>query len=125
MNNIAEMNVHRGQRAFHSGRAAELQVVQEYARRGNALVHERWRGKGGEIDLILRDGDGLIFVEVKKSRSIETAALSLSARQINRLRAAADEFLATQPLGNLTNVRLDVALVGGDGQFEILENALA
>ena len=63
----------QGAVSYHAGRAAELQVAQDYRRRGFALAHERWRGKAGEIDLILRDGDGIIFVEVKKSKSHDSA----------------------------------------------------
>ncbi len=114
---------HRGRTAFHAGVAAENRIAQDYERRGFAVARRRWRGKGGEIDLILQDGTGLIFVEVKKSRSIARAAESLSARQMQRIYASAEEFLGTQPLGSLTNVRFDVALVDGTGDMQIIENA--
>ncbi len=82
------------------------------------------RGKGGEIDLITRDGEGFVFVEVKKSRSHARAAERLSMRQIRRLYDAAAEFLAQCPRGLNTLARFDVALVDGNGRIEILENAL-
>lgn len=66
-----------------------------------------------EIDLILRDGAALIFVEVKQSRSFARAAESLSARQMQRIYRSAEEFLAGEPAGSLTEVRFDVALVDG------------
>ena len=83
----------------------------------------RWRGQGGEIDLILRDGDGLIFVEVKQSRCLARAAESLSHRQMQRICASAEEFLGTQPRGSLTDVRFDLALVDQRGDMQIIENA--
>lgn len=85
----------------------------------------RWRGKRGEIDLVMRDGDGLIFVEVKKSSTFERAATRISARQTHRVRGAVEEYLATAPNGALTDVRFDVALVNAHGNIHIIENALA
>ncbi len=114
----------RGSMAFHAGIAAEQTIAQDYERRGFTIANRRWRGRGGEIDLIVRDGNGLIFVEVKKSRSLARAAESLSSRQMRRIYASAEEFLGTQPDGNLTEVRFDVALVDEIGDFQIIENAI-
>ena len=109
--------------AFHAGVAAEGIVARDYEYRGFGIVCNRWRGKGGEIDLVAQDGDGLIFIEVKQSRDFEGAAASLSARQMRRIYSCADEFLGTQPRGNFTEVRFDVALVNGHGETQIIENA--
>ena len=87
------------------------------------MVARRWRGQGGEIDLIVRDGAGLIFVEVKKSRCFARAAERLTPRQSARIQAAAEEFLGTQPRGSLTPVRFDLALMNAHGEIQILENA--
>ena len=114
---------HRGAMAFEAGVAAENRIAQDYERRGFALARRRWRGKGGEIDLILRDGDGLIFVEVKQARDFDRAAQSLSSRQMQRIFLAAEEFLGSEPAGTLTETRFDVALVDAQGQTRIIENA--
>lgn len=113
----------RGQMAYQAGMAAENRIAQDYERRGFAVARRRWRGRSGEIDLILRDGDGLIFVEVKQSRDFARAAESLSHRQMRRIARSAEEFLAGEPAGSLTEVRFDVALVNGQGATEIIENA--
>lgn len=104
--------------------AAEEQVEAQYVRSGRKVAARRWRGKAGEIDLILRDGSGLIFVEVKRAQTHSLAAERLSARQINRIRAAASEFVAAEPAGQDSEMRFDVALIDGQGQIEIVENAL-
>lgn len=114
---------HRGRMAYQAGKAGEQRIAQDYERRGFAVARERWRGSHGEVDLILRDGSGLIFVEVKQSRTIQKAAESLSSRQMRRIYAAAEEFLGNEPQGSLTPVRFDVALIDGQGAFEIIENA--
>ena len=113
----------RGRTSYHAGLAAEDQICADYVRRGFPVERRRWRGAGGEIDVILRDGAGLIFVEVKQSRSFDIAAQRVSARQADRIRASAEEYLATMPHGNLTDIRIDVALVNGQGEIRIIENA--
>lgn len=118
---------HRGQLAYLAGLAAEDQVVTHYLTRGYHLEAARWRGKAGEIDLILRppDRDGFVFVEVKKSRSFGHALARVSPRQAQRIMRAAEEFLGQCGAGLLTNMRFDVAMVDAQGQIEVLENAFA
>lgn len=114
---------HRGRAAHFAGEAAEFRIAQDYERRGFAIARKRWQGQGGEIDLILRGAGGLVFVEVKKAGNLARAAESLSQRQMKRICQSAEEFLAAEPAGSLTNVRFDVALVDGQGQTQIIENA--
>ena len=113
----------RGSMAYHAGLAAEDIVAQRYARGGHPVVAKRWRGSCGEIDLVAQDGDGLIFIEVKKSRSHARAAARLTRRQMDRIYGAGSEFLADQPRGQLTDVRFDVALVDAQGHVDVIENA--
>ena len=112
-----------GLTAYHAGLCAEDIVAQDYARRGRPVAHRRWRGQGGEIDLIAREGDCVVFIEVKKSKTFDGAALRLGRRQMDRLCAAATEFLAGEPRGQLTNMRFDLALIDGRGGMQIIENA--
>jgi putative endonuclease len=111
--------------SYEAGKSAEDRVSSDYERRGFTVAHARWRGKSGEIDLILRNGDGFVFVEVKQSRSFGHAASHVTERQVARLYQAVDEYLADQPDGLLTDVRFDVALVDGHGALNIIENAFA
>ena len=114
-----------GQVAHHSGRAAEDIVAGIYARSGRQVAHRRWRGQGGEIDLIVREADAVVFVEVKKARDFAGAARAFTPRQAGRVMTAAEEFVAGEPRGALTQMRFDLALVDGAGRVEIIENALA
>ena len=108
---------------YHTGLAAEEIVAADYTRRGLRLERRRWRGKRGEIDLILREDDRVIFVEVKKSWDFARATESLSHRQMQRILGAAEDFVDGEPKGLLTEMRFDVALVDAVGRIEILENA--
>lgn len=123
MRQVAQSRVMSGSMAYHAGLAAEDIVAHDYARRGRPVAHRRWRGEAGEIDLIAREGDCVVFIEVKKSHSFDAAALRLGRRQMDRLCHAASEFLAGEPKGQLTEMRFDVALVDGRGAMRIIENA--
>lgn len=115
----------QGLRAHLAGRAAEEAVLRTYEAQGYSKAATRWRSPAGEIDLILRWGDMVIFVEVKQARNFERAAQALSARQAERILSAASLFLDGEPRGQLTETRLDLALVNGEGAVEIVENAFA
>lgn len=113
----------RSQSNYHGGIAAESIVMRDYERRGFRIAGQRWRGKGGEIDLIFRDGDCVVFTEVKKSRTHDMAIQRLSRRQMDRICAAASEFIGNEPRGLLTEMRFDVATVDQTGTVRIIENA--
>ncbi len=111
--------------SYRAGLAAEEAVARLYARSGRPVAATRWRGEGGEIDLIARDGAEVIFIEVKQAKTHAWAAERVSPRQVQRIMSAASEFLAGEPDGQGTAVRFDVALVDGQGHIEIVENAFA
>jgi putative endonuclease len=115
----------KGRTNYHAGHAAEGAVAQHYEDRGIAICARNWRGLVGEIDLIGRKGDEVIFVEVKQSRTHDLAASHVSQAQIARIFATVDEFLAGEPKGLLTDVRIDLALVDGQGRIDVIENAFA
>lgn len=72
----------------------------------------------------MRDGAQLVFVEVKRADTHAKAAERVSDRQARRIRAAASEYMATEPAGQDSEMRFDVALVDGQGRIEIIHNAL-
>lgn len=115
----------RGRVAYLSGLAAESSVEREFAARGMRLLDRRWRGPGGEIDLIFRDGDRVVFVEVKAAVTHDAAAQRIQPRQADRIAASALAYLDRHAEGALTDMRLDVALVNQAGQVAVLENAFA
>lgn len=114
----------RGALAWHSGNAAEDAAARYYEGCGAHIAARRWRGRAGEIDLILREGCRVVFVEVKKADSHAAAAERLGLRQQRRIRAAASEFIAGEPAGQDTEVRFDVALVDSLGRIAIIPNTL-
>ncbi|MEM1129423.1 MAG: YraN family protein [Pseudomonadota bacterium] len=113
-----------GTLSYHAGLTAEDAVAAAYTRRGLRLVARRWRGQGGEIDLVFADiAAATVFVEVKYARTLSQAAGRVSLRQAARITAAAAEYLDGHG-GQNQSARIDVALVDAAGRVEIIENAL-
>ena len=112
----------RGLTNYLDGLSAEQSVERAYCDAGAKVVQRRWRGKSGEVDLIMQLGATYIFIEVKKARDFASAAMRLSERQLQRIARAADEFAATLPLGLNSAMRIDVALVNNASESQIIEN---
>lgn len=113
----------RGKRAFLAGQSAERAVAKAYDQAGVALLAKRWRGKSGEIDLIFLQDGIYIFCEVKAAPTHDLALERLRPAQMRRIKAAASEYMSCTPKGQLSDVRFDLAVVNGQGQVRILENA--
>ncbi|MFV0302940.1 MAG: YraN family protein [Paracoccus sp. (in: a-proteobacteria)] len=113
----------RGRLACLSGRMAEETVAARYEARGCRLLESRWRGRAGEIDLILRDGDDLVFVEVKCSTSHALAAQRLDRRQMDRICLSALDYADRASGGRPVTMRFDVALVDELGRIDVIPNA--
>ena len=121
----ATIRANRGRRACLAGAMAEDGVARHLEARGMRVIARRWRGRAGEIDLILRDGACVVFVEVKQAATHAEAGLRLRRPQMDRICAAASEYCGTLPQGLLTEMRLDVALVDAAGRIEMIDNAFA
>lgn len=78
------------------GRAAEALAESFLIANGLQIVCRNWRSRRGEIDLVARDRDTLVFVEVRlRGRSdFGGAAASITATKRLRLVAAAEAYLA-------------------------------
>src|SRR5512140_2966210 len=78
------------------GAQAEALAAKFLAQRGVVIVERNWRRRCGEVDLIARDGDILVFVEVRLRRHGEFggAAASITAAKQSRLIKAAGLYLA-------------------------------
>jgi len=94
-----------------SGSAAEALAARFLEARGLSIVERNWRRRCGEIDLVARDGDTLVFVEVRLRRRADFggAAASISAAKRARIVAAAGLYLARIP--HTPRCRFDAVLL--------------
>jgi putative endonuclease len=98
------------------GDAGESIAAEYLLAQGLRVLARNFRVKGGEIDLVCRDGASTVFVEVRR-RSINPsadfggAAASITARKQQRLILAARHWLARH--GECA-CRFDCVLIDGD-----------
>lgn len=111
----------RGRRSYLSGLSAEQAVARAYRARGAKLLETRWRGRGGEIDLIFDEGGVIVFCEVKQARSFDEAMTRLRPAQMRRIHATGSEYLEFAPQGQLSQVRFDLAVVDAQGRVDVRE----
>ncbi len=97
-----------------TGQQAEDSVLAYLQAQGLALVERNYRCRGGEIDLIMRDGGTIVFVEVRFRSDLRFggALASVDFHKQARLIHAASHFLATKRIDRPT--RFDVAAVSPD-----------
>ncbi|MSU89558.1 YraN family protein [Rhodobacteraceae bacterium 2CG4] len=113
----------RGSGRYHSGLAAEDAAARLYQAEGGQELARRVRTPAGEIDLIVRLGEDIVFVEVKARRSHGAAAAAVSARQQERIVTAAQIWLDRAGHSSLTPCRFDVVTVDAVGEARRIENA--
>ncbi len=79
-----------------AGARAEAMAAEFLVARGLTIVARNFRIRRGEIDLIARDGDTLVFVEVRLRRNsaFGGAAASITSAKSARLIVAARYYLA-------------------------------
>lgn len=105
------------------GRAAEDRAAAALAADGFETLASRVRTPAGEIDLVVRRGGLLVFVEVKARATLTDAAFALGPRQRARLLAAAEAWMAEHPAEGAEGVRFDVLLVDGEGRVRRIADA--
>jgi putative endonuclease len=78
------------QAAFRVAISAESRAAASLIAKGFRILARRWRSPVGEIDIVARRRQLLVFVEVKARASLEEAAESVNERQRRRIAAAAE-----------------------------------
>ncbi|GAB4559174.1 MAG: YraN family protein [Anaerolineae bacterium] len=106
------------------GRRGEDVAAELLEGRGMEVVARNWRCAYGEIDLVARDGDALVFVEVRtrRSRRLGTPEESITAAKRDRLIELSLAYVAEH--GWEGPWRIDVVAIemGGDGQLIRIEH---
>lgn len=97
--------------AFGLGLSAESRAAAYLVAKGYRILARRWRSPAGEIDIVARRRQLLVFVEVKARASLDAAAESVLPRQQQRIAAAAEAWLATYPDPKILDMRFDAVLV--------------
>ena len=125
MRNDAAQNDTFQPAAKRAGDAAERLAERHLQQAGLKSVARNFRCRMGEIDLVMQDGDHLVFVEVRlrKHQGFGGAGASIHAKKQQRIVKAAQHYLAT--LAHTPPCRFDVVLLDtlDDASIEWIRNA--
>ena len=117
------------QRRIALGKTGEDLACGELERRGYAIVARRHRCRGGELDVIARDGATLVFVEVKarQGHAFGDAAEAVTWQKQRRIVRLACEYVMQHHLTDCP-CRFDVVSIqfdNGRPVIEVFQNAFS
>jgi putative endonuclease len=106
------------------GDAAEERACRHLEGSGFTIVERNYRTMGGEIDIVARQGDVLVFVEVRSRevRGLETPEESVTPAKRRRIVAAARRYLSSVPPSSWREARFDVIAIEGSGETAALRH---
>lgn len=99
------------QKAYRRGHRGEWLAAAALMLKGYRILARRYRTKLGEIDLIARRGNLVLFVEVKARRSLIEAMEAIAHESERRIEGAADLWLMRQRDYGKLSMRFDMVAV--------------
>lgn len=118
-----------GRLARQLGLTGESRALKHLRRAGLTELARNFRCRGGELDLVMMDGQILVFVEVRQRRSggLTSAAESVDRHKQRRIVMAASAYLSRRPELSMHTMRFDVVALNsrsaGDFTIEWLKDA--
>ncbi len=108
---------------LRKGSAAEQQALKWLKKQGLSLEQQNYQCRQGEIDLIMRDGEVLVFVEVRyrSHPDFGSAAESVTAAKQRKLLRTAAHFLQRQ--AHTPPCRFDIIGLDSDNHIQWIKNA--
>jgi putative endonuclease len=113
-----------------TGMLGEKLAADFLTKQGYRIIETNFRCKEGEVDIIAREGDFLVFVEVrtKTSRAFGTPEESVTTRKKEHLRNVAARYLETydsqQPEWRIDFVAVELDRFGKTKRLEVIKNAV-
>lgn len=112
-----------------TGNCGEDRAAEYLLNKGYELVRRNFRTNQGEIDIIVKNGECIVFVEVKTlpKGNFELLAHVLDARKQKRIVETAKRFLAINRQYSNSYIRFDVIVIDMPGLPQVyhIENAFA
>ncbi|NTS76607.1 YraN family protein [Catenovulum sp. SM1970] len=99
------------------GAIYEKKAANFISTQGLSVIEQNWHVKGGELDLIAKQGNKLIFIEVKyrKSKQYGNAASTVTPSKQQKIKRAAILYMQSIGLNSqLTSYRFDIISFDGD-----------
>lgn len=116
-----------GRAARAMGTSKEEAAAAFLSENGYVLVERNFHARLGEIDIVARCGDTLVFVEVRYRRpsALVSAEESVTREKARRIRLAVRRYIAIRGIGDDVPVRVDLCVVRDSGQlFEVIPDII-
>lgn len=86
--------------------------------RGYLVIERNYRGRFGEIDIIAKQGETLVFVEVRyrKSGALVSPEESLTREKARRIRLTVRRYVGERGIGDRVPLRVDLCVVTDSGR---------
>jgi putative endonuclease len=109
------------------GKWGEDLALKKVKKLGYTCLVRNYRCPLGEVDLIARDGDSLVFIEIKtrRGRSLEYAKEAVNQRKRRQLSKVALAYMKANGCAD-ARARFDVVVInldGGEQEIEVVRNA--
>ncbi len=109
------------------GKDSEVFAVKYLRKKGYKIIEQNYRNRIGEIDIIAKDGDSLVFVEVKarKSNYFGSAKWGVTVTKQRKVSMVALQYLKETNQIN-TKARFDVVAINSNDEhtdIEVIKNA--
>lgn len=107
------------------GELAEIAALKFLEKKGMILQKKNYNCKVGEIDLIMKDADYYVFVEVRmrKHQSYGSGLDSVIPQKQNRIHRAATHYLMTNNLIDKADCRFDIISIDKFDNIHWIDNA--
>lgn len=118
------MSLHSDAHHIKMGRDGERLAVQYLQKCRYKIIHQNWRVRTGEIDIVAMDGHTLVFVEVRlrhRSARFGTAEQSIDAKKQHKIRRTAERYIHTYELYQ-ADARFDVIAIEYDKEDMHIEH---
>ena len=106
------------------GNNFEVLAADYLKRSGMIILEHNYYCKMGEIDIVARDEEYLVFIEVKyrKSKGKGSAAEAVNYNKMRKISRCADVYMMQHHLDGNTSVRFDVVAIE-EGHLSHIKNA--
>lgn len=109
--------------AFAYGLRSETIAVLWLRMQLYSILDRNFRTKGGEIDIVAKRGNTVVFVEVKARGDLAEAAIAITPQKQRRIARAADRWIAAHPWAMRCTLRGDAIFIAPGKLPRHLENA--
>jgi putative endonuclease len=109
------------------GKLGETLAIKKVRSLGYKVIAANYRCPVGELDLVARDGDCLVFIEIKTRRrgALDSAKAAVDGRKQRQVSKAALAYMKSNGYGDVKS-RFDVVAVSldqGQPRIEVIKNA--